>query len=130
LESSASKLNAKIASYGKTQVANKLQVANVKQANSKVDFEYTVAGDLKDKQLRVVLVLDEKTTSVKRGENRNRTLKNANIVVAEKYVDLNSAQGKNSIEIPAIVNAQDKITLLLLTENEVADITGAVKKEI
>lgn len=128
--SNSSKLNAKISTYSNKNAANEVQVANLQQGNSAIDFEYTIAGDLNEKQLRVVLVLDEKTTSVKRGENRNRTLKNANIVVAEKYIDLKAANGKSSIKIPPIVTSKDKLTLLLLTENEVADITGAAKRSI
>lgn len=128
--SSASKLNFKIAEYGKTTVANKVKVANAKQNNGTIAFDYAVDGDLKSKQLRVVLVLDEKTTDVKRGENRNRTLKNANIVIAEKYLDLDVAKGKSTIKIPPIVSSNDKLTLLLVTENGVSDITGAAKVAI
>jgi hypothetical protein len=43
--------------------------------------------------LRAVLVIDERTTLVKRGENRNRTLRNTNIVVAEQYIDLERQYG-------------------------------------
>ena len=128
--SSASKLNAKIATYGKTSAANKVKLTHAAQSNATVDFEYVVDGELDGKELRVVLVLDEKTTAVKRGENRNRTLKNANIVVAEKYLYLDAATGKGSIDIPNIVNPKDKLTLLLVTENEVSDITGAAKRAI
>jgi hypothetical protein len=42
-------------------------------------------------------------------------------------VELKNSTGSSSIEIPEIVATKDKITLLLLTENEVADITGAAK---
>jgi len=125
--SDGAKLSKKIAAYGKLQSANGITISNVNQSGQTVDFNYKIDGKLAEKQLRVVLVLDERTTSVKRGENRNRVIKNSNIVVAEKYIALKNSLGNSSIEIPAIVSTKDKITLLLLTENEVADITGAAK---
>ena len=128
--SSNSKLNYKISEYGKLQSANSIKIANAEKNDTAIDFSYTIDGEITDKQLRVVLVLDERVTAVKRGENRNRTLKNSNIVVAEKYLELNDASGVASIKIPSIVTKNEAVTLLLLTENEEADITGAAKKAI
>ena len=128
--SDATKLSKKIAEYGKLQAANSIVISNVNQNGQTIDFNYKIDGKLAEKKLRAVLVLDERTTSVKRGENRNRVLKNANIVVAEKYIELNNTAGNNTITIPPIVAAKDKITLLLVTENEAADITGAAKIDI
>lgn len=128
--SNGTKLATKISEYGRLQSTNSIKLDKVSKNAAIVNFDYTIDGEINDKQLRVVLVLDERTTSVKRGENRNRVLKNSNIVVAEKYLKLNQGSGKGAIEIPAIVSGKDKITLLLLTENEIADITGAAKKAI
>lgn len=128
--SNRSKLTSKISEYGKLKVDNKIIISNAKKVDGLVSFDYKIEGGLKNKQLRAVLVLDERTTSVKRGENRNRVLKNSNIVVAEKFIELENSMGRGAIKIPSLVAEKDKITLLLLTENEVADITGADKKAI
>jgi len=128
--SSSSKLTAKISEYGKLQSTNKVAISGVNKNEGVVNFTYNIEGEIADKQLRAVLVLNERTTSVKRGENRNRILKNSNIVVAEKYIDLSTANGKAAIKIPSIVSAKENITLLLLSENAIADITGAAKKAI
>ncbi|WP_339334991.1 MULTISPECIES: DUF1223 domain-containing protein [unclassified Croceitalea] len=128
--SNGSKLAAKISEYGKLQSENKITIPNVTKDNEYVNFDYNIEGELKDKQLRVVLVLDERTTSVKRGENRDRTLKNSNIVIAEKYIELENGKDNSTVKIPSLVAKKDKITLLLLIENETADITGAAKKAI
>ncbi len=128
--SDAAKLASKITEYASLQSANTISLSKAEQNGDDIDFVYTVNGDLTNKKLRAVLVLDERTTSVKRGENRNRTLKNSNIVVAEKYLELKVKNGNGTITIPSIVSSKDKVTLLLLTENEVADITGAAKKAI
>ncbi|WP_394972530.1 DUF1223 domain-containing protein [uncultured Croceitalea sp.] len=128
--SNGAKLTSKITEYGKLQAINNIAISSAKQNNNSIAFSYEVKGELADKELRAVLVLDERTTSVKRGENRNRTLKNSNIVVAEQYFELNAPKGKGVIQIPTIVAENDSITLLLVTENEVADITGAAKVSI
>ena len=128
--SNGAKLSSKIKEYGKLQSINGITISSTKQNNNTVAFSYEVKGEIANKELRAVLVLDERTTSVKRGENRNRTLKNSNIVVSEKYFKLDEATGKGVLEIPAIVSENDSITLLLVTENEVSDITGAAKVAI
>ncbi len=128
--SNSAKLTSKIIEYGKLQAINNITISSAKQNNNSIAFSYEVKGELADKELRAVLVLDERITSVKRGENRNRTLKNSNIVVTEQYFKLNAPKGKGVIQIPTIVAKNDSITLLLVTENEVADITGAAKVSI
>ncbi len=128
--SDGAKLTNKIREYGSLQSENTITLSKIEEKGTTIIFDYNIEGELKGKQLRAVLVLDERTTSVKRGENRNRTLKNSNIVVAEKYLELKNKNGEGAITIPSIVSSKDKVTLLLLTENEVADITGAVKRAI
>jgi len=71
--------------------------------------------------------LDERTTHVKRGENRNRTLKNSNIVISEHIAILKKNLGKINVALPASVLPNEKIHLMVFTENEDYDITGAAK---
>ncbi|GMN08338.1 DUF1223 domain-containing protein [Croceitalea sp. MTPC5] len=124
------KLDTKIQEYGKQKVINDIQLSNIKENGRSITFDYTVKGTLNDKQLRAVLVLDERTTAVKRGENRSRVLKNANVVIAEKYIPLNTARGTSSLTIPSLASASDDLTLILVIENKETDITGAVKSKV
>ena len=128
--SNSSKLYASINTYGTIAPANKIQLNNVQHTSSEIKFDYTLSGNLKGRQIRIVLVLDERTTQVKRGENRNRSLKNSNIVVAEKYIMLPQGKGSAYIPIPSIVSAKDKITVMALVETENLDIVGATKKAL
>lgn len=128
--SNRTKLDNKIALYGQKKALNGIKLSNVAQNGRTITFDYGVNGAVEDKQLRAVLVLDERTTAVKRGENRSRVLKNANVVIAEKYIPLNVANGSSSLAIPSLASEADKLTLILLTENKIADITGAVKSKI
>lgn len=128
--SNGSKLTAKIAAYKTKKVANSILLKNVVASDFGVSFDFNVEGTKDGKQLRAVLVLDERTTSVKRGENRNRTLKNSNIVVAEKYIPLQASRGKSSISIPSIVSKGEDLTLMLLVEADNLDVTAAAKASV
>lgn len=128
--SSSAKMNAKISKYGETKAENKINLENVNRRIKTVTFDFSVEGDLANKLVRAVLVLDERTTSVKRGENRSRILTNSNIVVAEKYLEVNGGAGSGQITLPALVNPKDVITLMLITETDNLDVTGATKLKL
>ena len=128
--SSSSKMYGKIGAYKKQKSANSIQLMNIESDDKKVAFDYNVEGSSAGKNLRAILVLDERTTEVRRGENRNRTLKNSNIVVAERSIELDENKGHAAIAIPRIVKSNEKVKLIVLVENASYDITGAVKSDI
>ncbi len=128
--SNETKLYSEINSHLKRKVQNGVQIGKISSEAGKVLFDYSVTGSLDHKLLRVVLVIDERITEVKRGENRNRTLHNSNIVVQEKYLDLEASSGTDSITIPSVVSKTDKLTLVVLVEAENLDVTGAAKAPI
>ncbi len=117
----------KIKSYIAKNTGNTVEISGVQSKSNTISFQYSTTGDFSHKLLRAVLVIDERTTQVKRGENRNRTLHNSNIVVNERYIDLESQTGSSSITIPALVTPTDELTLMLLMESENLDITAAAK---
>ena len=125
--SSSTKMNQSIAKYEKYKTSNKISLDGIKSSKGEVSFSYNVQGNLDSKLLRVVLVLDERTTQVKRGENRNRTITNSNIVVAEDFVTITASKGTASIKIPAEVRTKEKVRLMVFVENDSYDITGATK---
>ncbi len=128
--SNSSKLYASINTYTTENPANTIQLSNVQRTSSEVKFDYTLFGNLEGRQVRFVLVLDERTTQVKRGENRNRSLKNSNIVVAEKYIISPERNGNAYLPIPSLVSPNDNITVMALVETENLDIVGATKKAL
>lgn len=128
--SNGSKLDAKIKQYGSLKTENGVALDNVSRGKSQVDFNYQLDGKIADKLLRAVLVLDQRTTSVKRGENRNRTLTNSNIVVGEKYITLESLSGQGSIAIPNWIDTSEQLNLVVLVEKGNLELTGAAKTRI
>ena len=128
--SNGQKMNNAIARFGQLAPDNELNIANGRVNGREVSFDFEVQGPLKGAQLRTVLVLDERTTVVKRGENRNRTLTNSNIVVAENYKTVAESKGISQITIPSIVRDQEELYLMVFLENEDADITAAAKFKV
>ncbi len=128
--SNRSKLLSKITAYSNEKPSNAVGISGLKREGNSITVDYKLLGNLDGKDLRTVLVIDERTTNVKRGENRNRILKNSNIVVAENYSPIDGDTGKTTIEVPSLVNKEDKLTVLLLVENTEADITAAAKKKV
>lgn len=128
--SSSSKVYSSIATYKKRKSENQVGLKDVNVVKNKISFEYNIQGGLKNKRLRVLLVLDQRTTKVKRGENSNRALQNSNIVVEESSFAVNEANGSAEISIPKIANEADKMNLILLVENLELEITGATKQRV
>lgn len=117
-------LISKIASYSIKNSQNSLLLSNANILGKSISFDYNVKGEINKKLLRILLVIDERTTTVSRGENKNKSLKNSNIVVQQSIISLNSATGKGVIEIPKIVNGSDKLVLIGFIETPDLDIVG------
>lgn len=127
--SNSAKINDVIERYRNQGINNSVALTGRKE-DGKIYFDYEINGELANRQLRAVLVLDERITRVSRGENRNRTLKNSNIVVAEKYIKIPGNKGSDFIEIPSIVTNGEKISIMLLIQDENLNINGAAKVEL
>jgi len=128
--SNRSIMNSKLKEYLRKSTENEVTISNIETINDAIKFNYEVEGSVSNKSLRIVLVINERITSVNRGENRNRKLINTNIVVAEDIIDLNKISGQGTIIIPSIVNAEDKLSLILIAQNDDLDITGAVQHSL
>ncbi|NAS12337.1 DUF1223 domain-containing protein [Poritiphilus flavus] len=128
--SNSSRMNAALKDYGKKKAANKISLSHINAEKRKVKLNYEVLGDTTDKMLRILLVLDERTTHIKRGENRNRTLTNSNIVVGEQFAELTDSSGSITMPVPDLVKPGEKLELIVLVESDTYDITAAAKSEL
>lgn len=126
--SSSSKMYDRIQTYQGKKSKNAIRLSGVGVDTKKVSFTYDVQGSLQNKMLRTLLVIDERSTPVRRGENKNRTLQNSNIVVAEKSFLLEASSGAMKIAIPDTVSDADQLNLIVLVENTDYDITAAAKQ--
>ncbi len=117
----------KVKQYSKEPVSNSALIKEVRRTGEQLDFQYEVEGALSGKMIHIALVLKERQTQVKRGENRNRNLKNTNIVIAEQFKAAASGTIGSSIAIPELVSEKDQLQLIVLVEDENSTITGAAK---
>ena len=120
----------KITEYSKKSNTNKIVLSDILKQESLVKFNYNIEGDVKNKYIRTILVINERKTSVKRGENRNRELVNTNIVVNEQRFKLKNDAGKGSITLPKIVKSSDDLSLIVIIENKTSDISGAAQRAL
>ncbi|MEP3209470.1 MAG: DUF1223 domain-containing protein [Maribacter sp.] len=128
--SRSSKMYDVITRYKNKKSMNLIGLTEITVDKKNVAFSYEVKGSISSKIIRTLLVLDERTTHVNRGENRNRTLQNSNVVVAEKSFLLEESQGSMEISIPQLVANSDKLNLIVLVENTNYDITAAAKQAL
>lgn len=103
--------------------ANAITISDVEKDSDKIRFSFQIHGKIKKSTLHYLLVIDERITAISRGENRNRTLKNNNIVVNEKSKLLISNEGNIEISIPEIVSKKDKLRLVVLLKDKESFIT-------
>lgn len=128
--SNRSIMNAKLRQYSKQHSENLIDIMAVKKNSYSISFRYDITGDISKKRMRVALVLDERETHVKRGENRNSVLSNSNIVIEETYVELMNSSGKGTISIPELVHEDDSLSLVILMENDVLDIVAGSQVQL
>ena len=125
--SNRSKMYTKIKEYKNKSSNHSISLGAMKHESNSIQFNYTIDGDVSNTKARVVLAIQERTTEVKRGENARKSLKNNNIVVYENYLTEVKKTGNYTIDIPKIVTKNDKLTVLLILENENLDILSAGK---
>ena len=123
--SNESTLYTKIRTYSKLESQNRVLLSNVNRERNFVSFEYDIEGTIQNKHLEIALVINERSTSIPKGENKNMTLKNSKIVIEQLKVNLNSTMGKGTINIPELVNSEDNLSLIILIQNSDLDILGA-----
>ena len=128
--SNARKLYQNIQLHGSISSENRIKIKSVDRDVNRILLEYEIFGPIEDKYLRAVLLIDERITNVKRGENRNRTLVNNNIAVAEAKRSVDKKSGSIQIIIPDLVHPDDDLKTVLIVENGDWDIVGATGSTI
>lgn len=128
--SDATKLKRKITSYSKGTSNEKINILSPKIEDNYITFNYNFEGEVTNENLRVVLVINERKTSVKRGENRNRELVNNNIVVAEQQFKVKDTKGNGRLKLPDVVNNNDDLSLVLILQNDNLDIITAAQSKL
>ncbi len=118
------KANIALKKYSKTSVNSTILIKDIQQEPSKIIFNYRVDGEPFN-TITLALVVSERITNISRGENRDRTLKNINIV-ANRVVKQEEL-GSISMTIPDWVSENDELSVIAYTQDKTLKITGATK---
>lgn len=78
----------------------------------------------------IALIVDSRNTSIKRGENEGKTIKNSNIVVTEMKAVQGKITGTLTLEIPEWIEVKDDLSLVAYIQNEDLKVLGATKKKL
>ncbi len=107
-----------------------IDVTSIQKQNATVAVDYTISDTTIANELTFVITINEKTTQVKRGENRNRTLKNTHIVVAEQTLNRYSSKGQITLQIPSWVKNNDQLSIVAYATKANVGIVSAITEAI
>lgn len=124
--SDALKLNRKL-NEESNYVSNAITFKSVESVNGSINLllETEALAEL----LTVVLVIKERETKIPRGENRDRTLLNTNIVVAREVIS-NSKNASVALKIPEIVTEEDEVMLIAFSQDKDLRVNAASQYEL
>lgn len=101
-------------------------IRNIERAEDRIEVTYNFEAK-EAKSITFVLLVDEKKTNVSRGENRNKTIINSN-VVADK-VDRDKNEGTIFLTIPDWVNTTDKLSVIAYVKDDDQNVIGGTKHD-
>ncbi|WP_299439137.1 thioredoxin family protein [uncultured Aquimarina sp.] len=116
-----------IRNYSKSKATNTIKLNKVNKENDKITIQYAVEGSTFD-QITFALVVSKRSTKIGRGENRDRTLKNANIV-ANRLVKKDISESV-TLSIPNWIDEGDKLSIIAYTQEANLQTTGAIRLPI
>lgn len=123
-------LSKKLETYGKKTVTNKITLSKVEKNEGTVSFNYTIEGATENKDIRFALVIDARTTEIKRGENRNLKINNENIVINETLKNIETLSGTMRLKIPDLVSINDDLRVIAIIQTKNLSITGATQQPL
>lgn len=123
--SDATQIKNRIQAYSRQPASNAVKLSSAKWSGEKITADYEIKGEIQGRSVKAVLLLNERSTFVKRGENSGRTLLNTQIALTVNEFDLEATEGKIIFDAPEQYKTGDTLYLLLMTENSGHDKTGA-----
>lgn len=126
--SNEAKMDSNISKFLKIPSENSVFLTNIVAEGSELKFDYTVKGNVVDKNLKVALIIKERTTIIKRGENNGLNLLNGNIVAEQIEIPLYKTEGMATLQIPGFINSKDNLSLIGFVQTYDMAITGATQK--
>ncbi|MFD2561917.1 DUF1223 domain-containing protein [Aquimarina rubra] len=125
--SHSSKALEAIHKYSKSKSNNNIELKDIQRKKDAIEIQYNVQGETFE-QITLALVVSKRVTKIRRGENRNRTLKNTNIVAGR--VVKKDTSGIVTLSFPEWIDVNDELMIIAYTQNNKLATTGAAKINI
>ncbi len=107
-----------------------LTLPKVVTEGKKVVVDYTLSDTSLAHELTFAITVKEKTTEVRRGENRNKTLTNSHIVIAEKTVSATTTEGTAYLQLPDWIAAEDTLSIVAYASKDQVGIVSALSRKL
>lgn len=129
--SNKNKLKKALKTYLATPSENTIAITKTQKEGNAILFKYTITGNINSKSIHIALVLENKITKVKKGENHNKTISNSNIVIQQVSLPIDAVKnGNDRIYVPEKFKNEKNLRLIAFIQNEDLQITGAVQKKL
>jgi hypothetical protein len=102
----------------------KLAPPTVKRSANSIAVNYALEAIAADVQVYAVLVLDQETVTIKRGENSNKKIKYHHVVLERVPLDITNNVGTHIFTIPANVSPNQKFKVVLFSQDEHMNMVG------
>lgn len=109
--------------------SNPIALGTIKNTGNTFFANYTIDNPSTAQSVTFVLTLKNRTTAIKRGENRNKTLTNHNIVIDQVTL---AVQQEGSIQLskPSWVSPEDELAIVAYVTRDQVGITSATRKVV
>jgi len=129
--SNRTEMKSKLNTYLDKSAKNIIKVTDVKREGRGIRFNYGIQGEVDEKNIKFALVLNRKTTYVKTGENRQRSLTNTNIVIQEINIPISeNPTGKGQVIIPESIDIESQMHIIAFIQDKNLVIDGATRFDI
>jgi hypothetical protein len=117
-----SSLQQSLSNKSSVTALNKL---TVKRSGKVISFSYELDGLTSFDNGYALLVLDEHTTNVTRGENSKRKLKNSNVVLQRVAIDKKAKDRSGAFTIPESTDTDAKYRVAIILQNKDLKVVSA-----
>lgn len=114
----------------KTEQPAHLAITDTQKKDNTVTVVYELSENNPSNELTFVIALDEKITEVKRGENRNKILKNIQIVVSEQTMRSQTNKGQILLKLPVWIQESDQLSVVVYVTKPNVGIINAVTQRL
>ncbi|SCY12827.1 Protein of unknown function [Nonlabens sp. Hel1_33_55] len=99
-------------SINKKSMVTALNAPVIVKGSKSIDFTYSMDGAKKYDKAYALLLIDDETTAVAKGENARKKLRNTNVVIQRVELDKKASNGKQSFKVDVNNKTNYKVAII------------------